>query len=116
MNKIEVLKARRRRAKLRIRKKIFGVSQKPRLTVFRSNKFIYVQVIDDNTGNTLASASSMKLDKALNIDTCKLVGKDIADKLKGLKVETVVFDRNGYLYTGKIKALADSIRENGIKL
>ncbi len=118
MLKIELGKKRRSRRKLSIRKKIFGTSSEPRMSVFRSNKYMYVQVIDDTTGKTLASASSLAYDHdkfKLNKVTCEKVGEEIALKLLKLKIDTVVFDRNGFLYTGKIKHLADSARKNGLK-
>jgi large subunit ribosomal protein L18 len=106
-----------RRAKIKagIRKKISGSTERPRLSVFRSNKEIYAQVINDETGTTLASASSSKLDAAGNkTDTAKAVGTAIAAAAKAAGVETVVFDRNGYLYHGRVKALADAAREGGL--
>lgn len=111
---------RRIRRKKSIKTKMFGTIEKPRLSVFRSNKYIYVQAIDDNNGTTLASASSIAYFKdkkavKLNKEIAKKVGEDIAEELKKKKIETVVFDRNGYLYTGKVKILADAAREKGIK-
>ena len=103
----------------RIRKKISGTKDIPRLCVFRSNKHIYVQLIDDVTGTTLLSSSS--LDKDLNIKTpgnieaAKLVGESIGKKAKKAKITKVVFDRGGYLYHGVVKALAESARENGLE-
>lgn len=116
MEKIKLLKKRRERRKKGIRKKISGVANKPRLNIYRSNKFIYVQAIDDEKQVTLASASSLKLAGNLNKETCEKVGVEMAKKLKEKKIEEAVFDRNGFLYTGKIKQLADAIRKNGIKL
>lgn len=117
MKKIELQKKRRLRRKRIIRKNILGTATKPRLTVFRSNKYIYVQAIDDNTGSTIANASSLSVDKNmnLNIKTAENIGSVIGKKLKELNIETVVFDRNGYLYSGKVKALADGTRKAGIK-
>ena len=105
----------RTRIKRSIRKKISGTSVKPRLTVFRSNKAIYVQLIDDLASNTLASADSKKTKKGTKIDQSKEVGVLIAKKAKDLGIEEIVFDRNGYKYHGRIKALAEGVRENGIK-
>ncbi|HAW21624.1 50S ribosomal protein L18 [Salibacteraceae bacterium] len=109
---------RRARIKKRIRKTISGSAATPRLSVFRSNKEIYAQVIDDLSGATLSSASSLG-DKSAHgvskIEQATIVGKKIAEAAKAAKVERVVFDRNGYLYHGRIKALADSARENGLK-
>ncbi len=109
---------RRLRIKKRIRKTITGTSNRPRLTVFRSNKQIYAQLIDDVAGTTLASASSLKNKDAQSvakIDQAKLVGKEIAEKAKKAGVENVIFDRNGYLYHGRVKSLADAAREAGLK-
>lgn len=110
---------RRQKIKYRIRRKIFGTENTPRLTVFRSNKEIYAQLINDNEGKTLASASS-KIKEAENIKGTKIqvakeVGKLLADKAKEVGVEKVVFDRNGYLYHGRIKSLAEGAREGGLK-
>ena len=113
------LKANRRaRIKKRIRKNISGTSSRPRLTVFRSNKQIYVQLIDDVNGVTLASAASLKEDEAQKVnklEQAKLIGKKIAEKATEAGIAEVVFDRNGYLYHGRVKALADSARESGLK-
>lgn len=107
----------RLRRHARIRKSISGTSEMPRLNVFRSNKEIYVQVIDDEIGKTLASSSSvaLKLKNGGNQEGAKLVGKDIAEKCKKLKITKVVFDRGGYLYHGRVEALANSARENGLE-
>ncbi len=108
---------RRERIKMGVRKKISGTSDRPRLSVFRSNKGLFVQVIDDLKGATLASASTAELgEKAkLNIENSKSVGKKIAEKALASGVNTIVFDRNGYLYHGNIKALAEGAREGGLK-
>ncbi len=109
---------RRARIKKRIRKKISGTSIKPRLTVFRSNKQIYAQVIDDIKGVTLVSAASLKEESAQNVsklEQAKLIGKQIAEKATHAGIVEVVFDRNGYLFHGRVKALADSARESGLK-
>ena len=111
---------RRQRIKYRIRKKLSGSGARPRMTVYRSNKQIYVQLVDDVTGTTLASASSKEKEiasqKVNKIDQAKLVGKRIAEIAKEKGIETVVFDRNGYLYHGRVKNLADAARESGLKL
>ena len=106
----------RKRRHTRVREKISGTSEIPRLNVFRSNKGIYVQVIDDTTGRTLASSSTveLKIKNGGNIEAAKLVGADIAKKCKALKIKNVVFDRGGYLYHGRVEALADAARENGL--
>ncbi|SDX12227.1 LSU ribosomal protein L18P [Lutibacter oricola] len=109
---------RRQRIKYRIRKVIFGTASKPRLSVFRSNKEIYAQLVDDNAGVTLAAVSSR--DKGIEAtgsksDVAKSVGIAIAEKAKSVGVENVSFDRNGFLYHGRVKALADAAREAGLK-
>ncbi|WP_029903272.1 50S ribosomal protein L18 [Prevotella sp. 10(H)] len=106
----------RNKIKLRVRGKISGTSERPRLTVFRSNKQIYAQVIDDLTGKTLAAASSLKLtDKAPKKEIAAKVGELIAKTAQEAGVTAVVFDRNGYLYHGRIKELADAARKGGLK-
>ena len=121
MKKIKDRKQYRRfRIKMRIRKAISGgTADRPRLTVFRSNKEIYAQVIDDAEGKTIASASSREKGiadkKVAKIEQAKLVGQLIAEKAKEAGVENVVFDRNGYLYHGRIKSLAEAAREGGLK-
>ena len=111
---------RRQRIKYSIRKRLSGSGERPRMTVYRSNKQIYVQLVDDVTGQTLASASSKEKEiasqKVNKIDQAKLVGKRIAEKAKEKGIETVVFDRNGYLYHGRVKNLADAARESGLKI
>jgi large subunit ribosomal protein L18 len=109
---------RRAKIKRRIRKKISGTGMVPRLSVYRSNKQIYAQIIDDISGKTLASAASLKNEaaqKVAKLNQATMVGKLIADKAKKAGIETVVFDRNGYLYHGRVKSLADSAREAGLK-
>jgi large subunit ribosomal protein L18 len=108
----------RGRIKARIRRKVTGTSERPRLAVFRSLKSIYAQVIDDTTGRTLAAASSREKDssaKGANAAAAKAVGALIAKKAKDQGITRVVFDRGGYLYHGNIKALADAARENGLE-
>jgi len=110
--------ARRAKIKRRIRKNISGTSTTPRLTVYRSNKQIYAQIIDDLNGVTLVSASSQGVKECENVtkvEQASVVGKLIAEKAIKAGVETVVFDRNGYLYHGRVKSLADSAREGGLK-
>ena len=110
---------RRGRIKMRIRKKVSGTASIPRMSVFRSNKQFYAQIINDLTGETILSASSKEKEiageKVNKIDQSKLVGKAIAGKAKEKGIETVNFDRNGYLYHGRIKNFADAARENGLK-
>ena len=100
----------------RIRNKVTGTAECPRLNVFRSNEQIFVQIIDDVKGVTLASSSSveLKIKNGGNVEGATLVGKDIAEKAKKLKIKKVVFDRGGYLYHGRVKALAEAARENGL--
>ena len=108
--------ARRLKIKAAIRTKVSGTAEQPRLTVFRSNAQIYAQVIDDLSGKTLASAGSLAIkDKMTKTEKAVEVGKQIAAAAKQAGVEKVVFDRNGYLYHGRVKALADAAREAGIK-
>lgn len=109
---------RRAKIKRRIRKKVTGTSLIPRLSVYRSNKQIYAQLIDDATGKTLASAGSFKQKEAQNVNKitqATMIGKEIAEKAQVVGIKTIVFDRNGYLYHGRVKSLADSAREGGLK-
>ena len=111
---------RRKRIKLRIRKEVYGTKDVPRFSVFRSNKQIYVQLIDDAAGKTLLSVSSKIKEIAgkadlTKIEQAKLVGKIAAEKSKENGITSVVFDRNGYLYHGRVKALAEAAREGGLK-
>ena len=111
----------RERRKLRIRKKVSGSSARPRLSVFRSAKHIYAQVIDDATGQTLAHASTLSkdlrgtFDDDKKVDAAKKVGALIAKICKSKKIDRVVFDRNGYLYHGRVSALAQAAREAGLE-
>lgn len=111
----------RERRKLRIRRKISGTAEQPRLSVFRSAKHIYAQVVDDHAGSTLAHASTLSRDvrgevgEATKLDAAKKVGQAIAKLLLSKGISKVVFDRNGYLYHGRIRALADGAREAGLK-
>ena len=106
---------RRLRIKKGIRNRLQGTSDRPRLSVFKSNKAIYAQIIDDSKGSTLSASSSSELGTSLNIETSKKVGQKIAEKASAAGIKEVVFDRNGYVYHGKIKALADGAREGGLK-
>ncbi|MBL4752622.1 MAG: 50S ribosomal protein L18 [Flavobacteriales bacterium] len=110
--------SRRLRIKTRFKNTIVGTSERPRLSVFRSNKQIYAQLIDDESGRTVASASSLldKKAKGTKIEQAQLVGKEIAEKAKKAKISRAVFDRNGYLYHGRVKSLAESARENGLTI
>lgn len=108
---------RRQRIKYRIRKKVSGTAARPRLSVFRSNTAMYVQLVDDLTGHTLVSANTKQFSskRSVNIADATQLGKAVAEKAVAAGIETVVFDRNGYLYHGKVKALADAAREGGLK-
>lgn len=110
---------RRQNIRFGIRKKISGTAQKPRLSVFRSNSDVYVQLIDDSTGVTIASASSKEKDieaqKVTKSEKSKLVGAAIARKAADLNITTCVFDRGGYLYHGRVKSVADAAREAGLQ-
>ena len=110
-NKIE----RRIKIKFRIRKKVVGTAERPRLSVFRSNKQIYAQVINDKAGVTLAAASSLGFEKMNKTEQAKKVGLLIAEKALAAGISEVVFDRNGYLYHGRVQSLADGAREGGLK-
>jgi len=110
---------RRFRIKKRIRKVILGTSEKPRLSVFRSNKEIYAQIIDDSCGKTLAAASTMEKSfantKVAKLEKSKIIGQVIAERALEAGINSVVFDRNGYLYHGRVKSLAEAAREGGLK-
>ncbi len=123
MNRYELKKARRLKRKYSIRRKISGTSEKPRLSIFRSLTNFFAQLIDDTTGVTLAQAST--IDKEIKnmitpemtkTDLSKLVGKALAQRAVAKNINQAVFDRNGYIYHGRVKAFADSVRENGLKL
>jgi large subunit ribosomal protein L18 len=112
MKKLE----RRERIRKSIRAKLSGTAQRPRLSVFRSNTGIYAQIIDDSVGKTLISFSSKQLEtKGNDISICKQVGERLAEKAVEQGISAVVFDRGGYLYHGKVKALAEGAREKGLK-
>ena len=105
---------RRIKIKYRIRKSVNGTAERPRMSVFRSNKQIYVQIINDVTGQTLASASSLGLEALPKIEQAEKVGALVAEKAKAAGITAVVFDRNGYLYHGRVKALAAGARNAGL--
>jgi large subunit ribosomal protein L18 len=111
--------ASRKKRHARVRAKLSGTAARPRLNVFRSNKHLYAQLIDDMSGTTLASASTMEKDLNLestsNVDAAKLVGELVAKRAVEKGITAVVFDRGGYLYHGRIQALADAARENGLQ-
>ena len=106
---------RRTKIKYRVRNKISGVAERPRMSVFRSNKQIYVQIINDQTGRTLAAASSLGLEAMPKKEQAAKVGAMIAQKAIEAGITTVVFDRNGYLYHGRVKEVADAARNGGLK-
>ena len=115
---VETRRQSRERRHSRVREKIRGSAARPRLAVFRSLTHIYAQLVDDDAGRTLAAASSKesKDEKAKRIDSAKSVGARLADRAKQKGVTEVVFDRGGYRYHGRVKALADGVREAGVKL
>ena len=106
---------RRTKIKFRVRNKVSGVAERPRMSVFRSNKQIYVQIINDQTGRTLAAASSLGLEAMPKKEQAAKVGEMIAKKAIEAGITTVVFDRNGYLYHGRVKEVADAARNGGLK-
>jgi large subunit ribosomal protein L18 len=118
MNRIELKTAQRSRRKLRVRKKIYGTPERPRMTIFRSNRHIYIQVIDDTTGRTLAAASNKEKELAHvknTVSEAGKIGEAAAQRMKEANITKVVFDRNGYLYHGVVKAVADGARKAGIE-
>ncbi len=115
-------KQKRDRRRIRILKKISGTSERPRLVVFKSRKYIYVQAVDDTTGTTLASASSLEptlkasLEKSgKHVEIAEKIGQMVSERLKAKGVETVVFDRGGYLFHGRVKAVAEGARKGGLQ-
>ncbi|MGB0768476.1 MAG: 50S ribosomal protein L18 [Phycisphaeraceae bacterium] len=117
MNAQKLNNLRRQRRKTGIRKSVFGSATKPRLSIFRSGKHMYAQLINDFEGKTLASASTVqaKLEKGGTVDAAKEIGTKIAEAAKSAGIESVAFDRNGFKYHGRVKALADAAREGGLK-
>ena len=113
----------RKKRHYRLRRNLSGTASRPRLTVFKSNKYIYAQLVDDVKGITIASASTFdeasvkaaKLKSTSNIDAAKFVGTSVAEKAKKLGIEEIVFDRSGYIYHGKVAAVADAAREAGLQ-
>jgi len=123
--KIDTKRDRRERIKLRLRKRVTGTSERPRLSVFRSEAHIYAQVIDDGSGRTLAAASSLEPDvrakladgaRGSNTAGAKVVGKVVAERLISKGITRVVFDRGGFLYHGRVRAVAEAAREAGLEL
>jgi large subunit ribosomal protein L18 len=121
MNQQKIVQVRRQRRKFRVRKKMSGTAERPRLSVFRSSKHIYAQLIDDVSGATLATASSCGADQAKglpyggNVKAAKVVGKQLAEAAKAKGITKAAFDRGYYRYHGRIKALADAAREGGLQ-
>ncbi len=121
MNRLLAKRTKHRARKSRVRRKIFGTAERPRLTVYKSIKHVYAQIVDDTTGKTLVSASTMgrdlreELKKTADVAAAKLVGQAIGRKAMSRDIKKVVFDRNGYPYHGKVKALADAAREAGLE-
>ncbi|RMD81823.1 MAG: 50S ribosomal protein L18 [Candidatus Dadabacteria bacterium] len=116
MDRAELRRIARLRRKRRIRRKVRGTDERPRLSVFRSNKYLYVQVISDQSGRTLAAASTLKSGgPGVTIEKARALGAEIAAKCKALGIERVVFDRGGYRYHGRVKALAEAAREGGLE-
>lgn len=113
---LEKKKKLRAKRKLRVRGSIFGVASKPRVSIFKSNRYLYAQAIDDQKGVTLASVDGKKLGLGNNKENAKQVAKAFAENLKKSGISEVVFDRNGYIYHGVVASFADSLRENGITL
>ncbi len=119
--KYVIKQKRKERLRKSIRKKLNGTPEKPRMIIFRSNKYLYIQVVDDSTGKVLTSASTLEKDVKAQVkntkdkEAAKNLGQIIAERLKKINIENVVFDRNVYPFTGRIKMFADSARENGIK-
>ncbi len=114
MNKSIVKQQKRESRHKKIRAKVSGSIERPRVSVFKSNKYLYAQLIDDNTGKTLLSSSGLKVKAATKTEQAKAVGSDLAKQAKAQKIEKVVFDRGGYIYTGRVKALAEALREGGL--
>ncbi|MEM0982601.1 MAG: 50S ribosomal protein L18 [Planctomycetota bacterium] len=119
MERNKLKNARRSRRRIGIRKRVIGTPERPRLSVYRSLKHVYAQVIDDLSGTTLAAASTRDKDAGVetggNVDAAKAVGTKLAERAKAAGVEDVVFDRGGFRYHGRVKALADAAREGGLK-
>ena len=114
MSRLKTIKGRERRRK-RIRAKVSGTSIKPRVSVFRSNRYLSAQIIDDEKGQTLASVSTRETSGKTYMEKAKLAGNNLAKESLKKDIKEVVFDRGGYLYTGKVKALAEGLREGGLK-
>ena len=115
MKKVNVKKMKVERRHKKIRAKVFGTAEKPRLSIFKSNKYIYGQLINDDKAITILSLSSMKMKGKTFMDRCLETGKELAKLAMGKKIETVVFDRGGFKYAGRVKAFAEGARAGGLK-
>jgi len=115
MNKTQAKQTKRTSRHRRIRSRVIGTATKPRLAVFKSNRYMYAQLIDDEAAKTIAASDSRKLSGENLSEKAKSVGEDIAKKAKAAKIESVVFDRGGFRYIGAVAALADAAREGGLK-
>jgi large subunit ribosomal protein L18 len=115
MNKSNIKTAKRERRHKRIRSKVSGTAEMPRLSIFKSNKYMYAQIINDETGTTIASANSSKAAGKGILEKAKNVGMEIATRAMAKNIKKVVFDRGGFIYTGRVKALAEGAREGGLK-
>ncbi len=115
MSKIATKKEKRTRRHARVRSQVVGSAEKPRLSVFRSNKFTYAQLIDDTTGKTLAAASDVKDAKGTKTERAKIVGKNVAEQAKKQNITKVVFDRGGFKFAGRVKAVAEEARAGGLE-
>lgn len=115
MDSMRLKQVRRERRRTGIRKRVTGTPERPRLSVYRSQKHVYAQIIDDVAGRTLAAASTAKLEKGTNKEAAASVGKQIAEAAKSVGISQVAFDRNGFRFHGRVKALADAAREGGLK-
>ncbi len=115
MNLQNTKKTQKQRRQKRIRTKIYGTGEIPRLAVFRSNRFISAQLINDTIGNTLVAATTQKLTKGTPLEKAKEIGVEIAKLAKEKKISKIVFDRGGYIYTGQVQALADGARDGGLE-
>lgn len=111
----QIKSEKRQRRHKRIRTRVFGTKDKPRLSVFKSNRALYAQLINDDLGTTLASSGTKGGKKEKNLKSPEAIGEDIAKKAKEHKITSVIFDRGGYIYTGKVKALAEGARKGGLK-
>lgn len=115
MNSQKIKHQKRARRHVRIRARVSGTTQKPRLIVFRSLRYIYAQLIDDNSGKILCAAHDMKVEKGTKIERAKAVGSELAQKADKAGIKTCVFDRNGYKYHGRVQAVAEGAREGGLQ-